>query len=94
MGRTLKTQPERKLKPADSLPRGKEIRGCLPPSRKRLPNGRWRLTRLSLLEGEIDYFLGEIACRGVIKQTLEMQSESISATRDPLKEACLARVSG
>jgi hypothetical protein len=27
----------------------------------------------------------------VIKQTLEMQSEDTSATRDPLKEACLAR---
>jgi hypothetical protein len=27
----------------------------------------------------------------VIKQTLEMQSEGTSATRDPLKEACLAR---
>ena len=27
----------------------------------------------------------------VIKQTLEMQSECTSATRDPLKEACLAR---
>ena len=25
----------------------------------------------------------------VIKQTLEMQSEDTSATRDPLKEACL-----
>src|SRR5271157_864650 len=27
----------------------------------------------------------------VIKQTLEMQSEDTSATRDPLKEACSAR---
>jgi len=27
----------------------------------------------------------------VIKQTLEMQSEDTSATRDPLKKACLAR---
>ena len=27
----------------------------------------------------------------VIKQALEMQSEDTSATRDPLKEACLAR---
>jgi hypothetical protein len=27
----------------------------------------------------------------VIKQTLEMQSEDTSATKDPLKEACLAR---
>jgi hypothetical protein len=27
----------------------------------------------------------------VIKQTLEMESEDTSATRDPLKEACLAR---
>ena len=27
----------------------------------------------------------------VIKQTLEMQGEDTSATRDPLKEACLAR---
>src|SRR5271165_601096 len=27
----------------------------------------------------------------VIKQTLEMQREDTSATRDPLKEACLAR---
>jgi hypothetical protein len=27
----------------------------------------------------------------VIKQTLEMQSEDASATRDPLKEACLPR---
>ena len=27
----------------------------------------------------------------VIKQTLEMQSEDTSATRDSLKEACLAR---
>jgi hypothetical protein len=27
----------------------------------------------------------------VIKQTLEMQSEDTSVTRDPLKEACLAR---
>jgi hypothetical protein len=26
----------------------------------------------------------------VIKRTLEMQSEDTSATRDPLKEACLA----
>jgi hypothetical protein len=27
----------------------------------------------------------------VIKQTLEMQSDDTSATRHPLKEACLAR---
>ena len=30
----------------------------------------------------------------VIKQTLEMQREDTSVTRDPLKEAWLARVSG
>jgi hypothetical protein len=37
--------------------------------------------------------VSEFGCgkSSVIKQTLEMQSEDTSATRDPLKEACLAR---
>jgi hypothetical protein len=49
-----------------------------------------------------DYLFGDCSQRAVsrfgcgkskvIKQTLEMQSEGTSATRDPLKEACLARV--
>jgi hypothetical protein len=49
-----------------------------------------------------DYLFGDCSQRAVsrfgcgkssvIKQTLEMQSEDTSATRDPLKEACLARV--
>ena len=48
-----------------------------------------------------DYLFGDCPQRAVsrfgcgkssvIKQTLEMQSEDTSATRDPLKEACLAR---
>src|SRR5208337_4099246 len=48
-----------------------------------------------------DYLFGDCSQRAVfrfgcgkssvIKQTLEMQSEDTSATRDPLKEACLAR---
>ena len=48
-----------------------------------------------------DYLSGDCSQRAVsrfgcgkssvIKQTLEMQSEDTSATRDPLKEACKAR---
>ena len=48
-----------------------------------------------------DYLFGDCSQRavsrfgcgksGLIKQTLEMQSEDTSATRDPLKEACLAK---
>ena len=48
-----------------------------------------------------DYLFGDSSQRAVsrfgcgkssvIKQTLEMQSEYTSATRDPLKEACLAK---
>jgi hypothetical protein len=48
-----------------------------------------------------DYLFGDCSQRAVsrfgcgksnvIKQTLEMQSEDTSTTRDPLKEACLAR---
>ena len=48
-----------------------------------------------------DYLFGDCSQRAVsrfgcgkssvIKQRLEMQSEDTSATRDPLKEACLAR---
>src|ERR1700758_4734568 len=50
---------------------------------------------------ESDYLCGDSSQRAVsrfgcgkssvVKQTLEMQSEYASATRDPLKEACLAR---
>jgi len=50
---------------------------------------------------DFDYLFGDGSQRAVsrfgcgkssvIKQTLEMQSEDTSATRDPLKEACLAR---
>ena len=50
---------------------------------------------------DFDYLFGDCSQRAVsrfgcgkssvIKQTLEMQSEDTSATRDPLKEACLAR---
>src|SRR5208337_1626240 len=48
-----------------------------------------------------DYLFGDCSQRAVsrfgcgkssvIKQTLEMQSDDTSATRDPTKEACLAR---
>ena len=58
-------------------------------------------TNIPASDADSDYLFGDCSQRAVsrfgcgkssvIKQTLEMQSEDTSATRDPLKEACSAR---
>jgi hypothetical protein len=61
-----------------------------PPKCARL--GRTWILTTTLVTARSALSLGLVVGKSsVIKQTLEMQREDTSATRDPLKEACLAK---
>jgi hypothetical protein len=81
--------------------KGAEVEFTAETRRKQLTRNTIAKKQAGQEDTDSDYLFGDCSQRAVsrfgcgkssvIKQTLEMQSEDTSATRDPLKKACLAR---